>query len=93
MKNNLLSEDQIFSDLKLVVGKLMRLDPKEVDERLKNHDRDSRLRDDLGIDSVESLDFLHAIEDFYSITIRDEEIALLEKISDVIDLIKKKKKL
>ena len=88
MKNNLLTEDQIFVGLKKIVSTLMKLDLEEVDRRARQN---SNLRDDLGIDSVESLDFLTAIEDLYSIKISDEEAVALQTVADAITLIMKKK--
>ena len=79
-----MTPDQIFNDLKIIVAKLLKRSPKEIDEITS---LDSRLKDDLGIDSVESLDLLHALESFYSIEISDEEAADLEKVSDVINLL------
>lgn len=88
MKNNLLTEDQVFVDLKTIVSKLMKLSLAEVDGRAHQN---SNLRDDLGIDSVESLDFLTAVEELYSIKISDEEATTLQTVADVITLIMKKK--
>lgn len=53
---------------------------------------DSNLKDDLGIDSVENLDMLHSIENYYAIDISDEEALRLKKVSDIVALIAKKKK-
>jgi len=49
------------------------------------------LREDLGIDSVESLDFLTAIESVFAITLTDDEAASLKTACNVIDLIIRKR--
>jgi len=51
----------------------------------------SLLREDLGIDSVESLDFLTAIESVFAITLTDDEAASLKTACNVIDLIIRKR--
>lgn len=84
----MLTTDQVFSDLKKIMATLLKKSLEEVEQMARY---DSLLKDDLGIDSVESLDFLHALESFYSTAISDEEAARLEKVSDVIDLIISKK--
>ncbi len=84
----MLTKDQIFSDLKQIMSKLLKKTLKEVEEMVKF---ESNLRDDLGIDSVESLDFVYALEDFYTIKIGDKEVIKLERVSDVINLIFAKK--
>lgn len=81
------AKEKIFDELIEIMAVLLKLEAKEIEE-ITN--MDSNLRDDLGIDSVESLDFLTAIEKLYSIKILDEEAVTLKKVSDVIDLILKK---
>ncbi len=77
----------IFVKLKGVMAVILKLDISEVDGMAVV---DSTLRDDLGIDSVESLDFLAAIENMFSISITDHEAPSLRTVQDVIDLIIKK---
>ena len=81
-------KEKLFSGLKRIMATLLKVDIEEIDQ-IAN--MSSKLRDDLGIDSVESLDFLTSIESLYSIQILDQEAAKLEKVSDVIDLILSKK--
>lgn len=83
----MLTENQIFSDMKKIMSKLLKMSVEEVDGIATV---DSSLRDDLGIDSVESLDFLLALEKQYSIQIADDEAATLLTVRDAIDLIQKK---
>ena len=83
----MLTKDQIFSNLKKIMSKLLKRDLKEVEDMVKF---ESNLKDDLGIDSVESLDFIYALEEFYSIEIDDKEAIKLEKVSDAVNLILQK---
>lgn len=83
-----MTADQAFIDIKEIAAKLLRI---SFDEINKMANPESLLKDDLGIDSVESLDLLHALESKYEIEIGDEEAARLKKVSDVIGLILKKK--
>jgi len=76
--------DNIFLNLKLIMANLLKTDLQEINQLATLN---SKLRDDLGIDSVESLDFLASIEKTYSIQISDKEATKLERVSDAIDLI------
>ncbi len=51
---------------------------------------DSNFRD-LGIDSIELLDFVVKIEEEMNITISDEELLKLETIKDIVEIIDSKK--
>ncbi len=81
------TQTAIFVKLKTVMATILKLDISEVDEMTSAK---SSLKDDLGIDSVESLDFLASIENMFSITIFDHEAPDLRTVQDVIDLIIKK---
>ena len=80
----MLTTDQIFSDLKAIMAKLLKISLEEINELAS---LEANLREEIGIDSVESLDLLHALEARYSIEISDEEAANLVTINDVIELI------
>jgi acyl carrier protein len=47
--------------------------------------RDTRLREDLGIDSLSLIDFAVAAEDTFGIRISDEDLERLQAVGDVID--------
>ena len=81
-------EEKVFAELKRTMAILLNLNTQEMDSIAEIS---SHLRNDLGIDSVESLDFLSSIEELYKIKISDYEAAKLEKVSDVISIIIKKK--
>lgn len=84
----MLTEEQIFTDIKKITAKLLRISDKEMEQMAR---LDSALRDELGLDSIESLDLRYSLESFYSLEISDEEAARLIKVSDVINLILEKK--
>ena len=44
----------------------------------------SRVKDDLGADSLDVLQLLMTIEEEYGIVIPDEELAAFEKVSDIV---------
>lgn len=81
--------DQIFPSLKKIFAQLTKRSLTDIEAIASI---ESRLKEDLGIDSVESLDFLYSLESFFSIQISDEEAGRLQKVSDVISLIEKKTK-
>ena len=82
-----MEDEEIFKQLKEIMAKLLKRSYDEIDKKART---DSRLRDDLGIDSLESLDFLSAIEKGFSIEVKDSEIMELQTVSDVISLIREK---
>lgn len=50
------------------------------------------LKDDLGADSVDLMEFVLTLEDEFGIEILDEDIDQLENVADVVAYIEKKKK-
>ena len=48
------------------------------------------LKDDLGADSVDLMEFILTIEDEFGIEISDEEIDKLQSVADVVEVIKGK---
>lgn len=79
-----MTEEKIFVGLKKIMATILKVDLEEIDQMANIN---SRLREDLGIDSVESLDFLTAMEALYEIEISDQEAASLETVSDAVKLI------
>lgn len=45
---------------------------------------------DLGIDSIDAVELVMALEETYDVKIADEEAAALEKVSDIVAFIEKK---
>ncbi|MBQ9061679.1 MAG: acyl carrier protein [Eubacterium sp.] len=45
---------------------------------------------DLGIDSIDAVELVMALEEAYDVKIADEEAATLEKVSDIVTFIEKK---
>lgn len=82
-----MENEKIFKELKEIMAKLLKRSYDEIDKKARI---DSKLRDDLGIDSLESLDFLSAIEKGFSVEVKDSEIMELQTVADVISLIREK---
>lgn len=51
----------------------------------------SSLKDDLGIDSLDAVEIVLEIETRFDIKVSDEEIAKLNTVKDIIDLVESKK--
>ena len=45
---------------------------------------------DLGVDSIDAVELVMALEEAYDLKIADEEVAVLEKVSDIVEIIDKK---
>lgn len=48
------------------------------------------LKDDLGVDSIELMEFVINVEDAFSVSIPDEDVETLMTIGDLIDYLQKK---
>ena len=52
---------------------------------------DSDLSEDLGLDSLDSVELVMAIEEAYGIEIADEDAEKIKKVSDILDYLAKRK--
>ena len=71
-----------FDKVKEIMAETLNLD--EADIKL-----DATLKD-LGIDSIDAVELVMALEEAYDVKIADEETAALEKVSDIVAFIEKK---
>lgn len=74
--------EQIFFKIQKSLAKLLKISEDKI--TLKTN-----LKDDLGIDSVDNLDFIFAIEDGFKIKIPEKRAIQLHTVKDVVELIKK----
>ena len=72
-----ITEEQIRTDLLDILAKLAGL---EVDQ-IKN---DDRLREDLGLDSLQSMELLSRISDKYELDLEVEDVMDVETVGDVV---------
>lgn len=59
-------------------------------ERIKNY---SLIKQSLGADSLDIIEFIMSIEDFFNIQVKDEKIQDLNTVSDIVNYIKSEKNL
>ena len=50
-------------------------------------DMDTKLVDDLGVDSIDSLELIMAVEEVYDITIPEEDAMAMKTVGDVVEYI------
>lgn len=77
--------DELFEKLKKIIA-----DKLEVD--LDKINLESKIREDLGADSLDTYELVYAIEEEMGITIPDDKAAEFEKVSDALNYIKSQKK-
>jgi acyl carrier protein len=53
-------------------------------------DLDSRIREDLGLSSLKTVELIITLEDQYDISIADDELTTLVTLRDVVELIDRK---
>lgn len=51
---------------------------------------DSKLRDDLGSDSIDALEIISSIEEQFKIDVSEEEATKVKTVADIVDLINQK---
>lgn len=74
----------MFEEVQKILAKQLRIDASRVQ-------MESRIKEDLGADSLNILQLLMKIEDDYGIVIPDEELAHFETVSDVVSYLDSRK--
>lgn len=77
MKSSLPNTSGISQQVYLTLGKYLRLDPTNL------HPEDS-LRDDLGLDSLQTIELVYEVESAFDLQIPDEDFGRLRTIGDVV---------
>lgn len=75
----------MFEEIKKVLVDAINVDEEEIKP-------ESKLNDDLGIDSLAAVELALELENEFDIRIEDEELAKLETVQDVMDIIAAKTK-
>lgn len=72
-----ISPERIRTDLLQILSKLTDINPSQI------HDSD-RLREDLGLDSLQSMELLSRISDKYALDIEIEDVMDLQTLGEVV---------
>ena len=75
----------MFDKVKTILAKQLRKDPATITP-------ESRIKRDLGADSIDILQLLMKIEDQYGIVIPDESLATFDTVGDVVAYLEKQEK-
>ena len=75
----------MFEDLKKILDEQLHLGGMEIT-------KESRIKEDLGADSLDVLQMLMTIEEEHGITIPDEELAAFETVGDILNFLEKNQK-
>ena len=75
----------MFEQLKVILDEQLHLNGMEIT-------LDSRIKEDLGADSLDVLQMLMTIKEEHGITIPDEELATFEKVGDIVNYLEKNQK-
>ncbi len=76
--------DELFEQLKSLVADKLEVDAEKVT-------LESRFREDLGADSLDTYELLYAIDSEMGVSVPDERATEFEKVSDALDFIKAEK--
>lgn len=63
---------------------------KELKKPIDKVTLDANLVDDLGADSVDSLELCFAVEEFFEVEITDDELSNMRTVQNAVDLVTKK---
>jgi acyl carrier protein len=77
------SDEEVYEKVKKIVSETLGVDEKEVKP-------ESKLVDDLGVDSIGMLDLLLKFEDEFNISIPDQDAERIIRVQDIIDYLKTK---
>ena len=75
----------MFEDLKKILYEQLHLNCMEIT-------KESRIKEDLGADSLDVLQMLMTIEEEHGIVIPDEELASFETVGDILNFLEKNRK-
>ena len=75
----------MFEELKVILDEQLHLGGKEIT-------LESRIKEDLGADSLDVLQMLMTIEEEHGIVIPDEELASFETVGDILNFLEKNQK-
>ncbi|MBQ3285900.1 MAG: acyl carrier protein [Ruminococcus sp.] len=75
----------MFEDLKKILDEQLHLGGMEIT-------KESRIKEDLGADSLDVLQMLMTIEEEHGIVIPDEELATFETVGDILNFLEKNQK-
>ncbi len=76
--------DELFEQLKSLIADKLEVDAEKVS-------LESRFREDLGADSLDTYELLYAIDSEMGVSVPDERATEFEKVSDALDFIKAEK--
>lgn len=74
----------MFEALQELMAKQLRLEPERITP-------ETRIKEDLGADSLDVLQLLMTIEEDYGIVIPDEELSAFETVQDIMNYLEKNK--
>lgn len=74
----------MLETIKEILAKQLRIDENDIEE-------DTLLREDLGVDSLDVVEMLMAIEDECGVMVPDDEIANLKTVGDVAKYVEENK--
>jgi acyl carrier protein len=78
-----MTEEEVFAKVKGLVAKQLSIDEKEIT-------REASFLDDLGADSLDTVELIMSFEEDFDIEIPDEDAEQIRKVQDVLDFIQKK---
>ncbi len=80
-----MTEEEVFAKVKTLVAKQLSIEEKEITP-------EASFLDDLGADSLDTVELIMSFEEEFDIEIPDEDAEQIRKVQDVLDFIKNKVK-
>ena len=70
-----------------IIEKLKPLAVQQLDVKIEEVTEESNIEKDLGADSLDSIEFLMAIDEEFDIEIKDNEAEKIKTVKDIVDLL------
>lgn len=80
---NMVTAEEIFQKFRQILAKKLKMKENEIN-------KDSRLMDDIGVDSVDFWEIIAKVEQEFGIDVEDSDVKGVNTVQDVVNILKEK---
>lgn len=82
-----LKQEDVFERLKMVIGRLTKLTDGANSKVIASWTLETDIFDDIGIDSVDTIDLAYAIEEEFGVRVNLSEAKMRRKLSEIVNYV------
>lgn len=82
-----LKQEDVFERLKMVIGRLTKLTDGTNSKVIASWTLETDIFDDIGIDSVDTIDLAYAIEEEFGVKVNLSEAKMRRKLSEIVNYV------